>query len=591
MKRRIVIVFISILLIIILAIVGLFAYLQFSLFSVEPIVKSALSHEVSKATIDNLVKEDFNHYNALISYKAINDEVTERFIQEEAAVSRTVVSAKFDLYHKFAYLNYRKGNVYIPVYAKVLFESTPLGVNISVIPLSFGTKQLDLPAFMDNIIYHELFLEPLELSFVASDFFEHSYLTYESAELTDKGLQVNYIFGLPYFEAVFKQIEEGLDTDFIDIYREGTPSQIEAMQWIDLYATQPDVVLGKVFEDYKNNGPVIKDLLALVKPALLNQIYSEYPLIESLIPRTIVDRTRIDLNGSAVLKYGQKILEIYDNFVKDKTIAYANHQPFDYTTLEGITIEKLNEYKSFDFDPEFLIQFKLTEKDNVVNVLYTTEDGILILLERDEYKVLTQEEYEADYADPVNPEGVLQVDTTTYESIYYALFNLYQSDVFFRYLKDDGKEAFAIVSKVSDYQNFDVVALTKKEDGSYKVIDYGILSVDSFHKKHPDFNLNLVTRIFENTTLLLLNGRTKTNIFEGVVERGYATDGEEMIYCSYDGNKYISIMLSSGEKYIYTLYRGSFLEELYPLDEALQTFDDIPPIILIQDIPEANIIN
>lgn len=591
MKRRIVIVFISILLIIISAIVGLFAYLQLSLFSVEPIVKSALSVEVSKGSINSLTKEDFNHYNALIPYKAVNDEITERFIQLESTRNRTVVSAKFDVFNKFAYLNYRKGNIYIPVYAKVLIESTSLGMNISVIPLSYGTKQLDLPSFVDNIIFHDLFIEPLEFSLVATDFFEHEYLTYESSELNEKGLQVNYVFGLPYFETVFKQIEEGLDLDFIDVYREGTPTQKESIQWIDLYSTQPDVILGKVFEDYKNKGPIIKDLLALVKPSLLDQIYGDYPLIESLVPRAIVDRTRIDLNGNVVLKYGQKILKTYDKYIKDKTIVYVNHQPFDYTQLEGISIELLNEYDGFDFATEFLTQFKLTEKDNVVNVLYTNEDGIRILLKRNEYKVLTQAEYESDYADPINPEGEFQVDTSTYEAIYYALFNLYQSDVFFRYLKDDGNEAFAIVSKVSDYQNFDVVALTKKSDSSYKVIDYGIISVETFHKKHPDFNLNLVTRIFENTTLLLLNGKTKTNIFEGVVERGYATDGEQMVYCSYDGNKYISIMLSSGEKYIYTLYRGSFLEELYPLDEALQTFSDIPPIILIQDIPGANIIN
>lgn len=591
MKRRIVIIFLSILTVMILAIVGLFAYLQLSLFDVKPIMKSALSQEVSKVALSSLKKEENNHYNYILSYKAINDEVTQLFIQEEEAADRSVVSANFNIYNKEAYINYRKGNLYIPVYAKVLIESTPSGMNLNVIPLSYGTKKVDLPAFMDDFIFHDLFVEPIVIPIAAKDYFDNAYLEYESCQLMQDGLQINFIFELPFLTDVFKQIEEGLDTDFISVYREGTPTQIEAMQWMDIYASQPDVVLGRLFEDFRNKGPVLKDLLALDSPTIVDTIYSNYPFLEKIVARTTVDQTRVDLNGTTVLKYGQKILDVYDRFVADKTIVFAKHEPFDSTTLKGITIDTLNTFEPLGFESDLLKQLKLTANNSVVNVLYTTDDGMHILLQRDHYKLLTQQEYDSDYKDPVFSDGLFQVDTVTYEAIYYAVFNLYQSDVFFRYLKDDGNEAFAIVSKVGDYQNFDVIALSKKSDGSYKVIDYGIVSVDTFHKKHPDFNLNLVTRMFENTTLLLLNGKTKTNIFEGVVERGYATDGEEMIYCSYDGNKYISIMLSSGEKYIYTLYKGSFLEELYPLDEALKTFDDIPPIILIQDIPESMVIN
>lgn len=591
MKRKIVIVFLSILVVVILAIIGLFAYLQISLFTVKPIIKSALSHELSTVTVGALEKEDLNQYSLTIPFKTVNDEITERFIQQEASNKRTVVSAQFDILNKQAFINYRNGNFYLPVYAKVLLETTPEGVQLSIIPLSYGNKKLDLPAFIDDLLDHDIFVEPIIMTINASDYFSHKYMNYVGSQLVATGLQASYIFDLPYLDELFQEIEQGLDNDVISVYSNGIETQQEALLWIDTYAQQPKVVLGKIFEDFKKQGPVIKDLLALLKPALLDQAYEKYPLIGTLIPRVLVDQTRIALNGSAVLKYGQQILAAYDDYVADKTIVYVNNQPFDNETLMGITMNTLNENESFDFPNGFLSQFKLTEKDNVVNVLYTTEEGVIILLMRDKYKLLTQAEYDEDYAKEINLEGVLTEDDQIYESIYFALFNLYQEDIFFRYLKDDGNEAFAIVSKVRDYQNFDVVALQRKEDNSFKVLDYGIVSVDTFHKKHPNFNLNLATRMFENTTLQLLNGKTKTNIFEGVIERGYADENEEIRYCSFDGNKYISIVLNSGEAYIYTIYRGSFLEELYPLKEALSTFDDIPPIILLQEIPNKNIIN
>jgi len=591
MKRKIVIVFISILIIIVLAIIGLFAYLQLSLFSVKPIMKSALSHEITKVSVTMLEKKEINQYKLVFPYKPINEEITERFIQQELSYDRSVVSAQLDIINKQAFINYRKGNFYLPVYAKVLVEPTQEGIRVSIIPLSYGTKKLDLPAFIDDILYHDIFVEPILLTLEADNFFRHEYMGYTGIELLTEGIEVNYTFVLPQFNELMQQIEIGLDNDFIEVYRNGNITQQEALIWIDLYKTQLDVVLGKVFDDFKQKGPIIKDLLALLKPVLLDEVYIKYPLIQSLVPRAEVDQTRVSLSGSAVLKYGQMILETYDLFVQNKNITYVNHQPFDSTTLKGITINSLNTYKDFDFPNGFLSQFKLIEHDDVVNVVYTTPEGMFILLERDTYRLLTPEEYEEVYASPVFTEGVLTEDPGLYESLYFALFNFYKEDVFFRYLKDDGEEAFAIVSKVSDYQNFDVVALQKKEDGTFKIIENGITSVDAFHKKQPDFNLNLATRMFENTTLLMLNGRTRTNMYEGFVERGYADPDETMIYCSFDGNKYISILLNSGEKYIYTIYRGAFLEELYPIDEAFETFNDIPPIILLQNVPESNTLN
>jgi hypothetical protein len=591
MKRKIIIVFISILVLLVMAILGLFAYLQISLFSVSPIMKSALSSELLTLSINAFEKVDDNMYQITLPLESLNDEITERFIQQEAANERTVISAEFDIFKQEALINYRKGNFYIPVFAKVLFESTQEGLQLSVIPLSYGKKQIDLPTFMDEILFHDIFLEPLVLTLSAADYFSHSYMTYEGSQLFNQGLQVTYLFELPQLGGLMQEIEQGLDEDFITVYANGTSTQLESLLWIDIYSEQPNIILGKIFDDFRQQGQVIKDLLSLVKPDLLDVVYRNYPLIETLSPRILVDQTRATLNASAVHKYGKKILAIYDSYVENKNILIVKNQPFDGDTLKGITLQDLNTYVPLGFPENSIEQFKLVATNNEVNVIYTTKEGIPILLFRDQFNLLQKDEYEANYAVPSFLEGTFTQDEDVFEKIYYTLFTLYQEDIYFRYLKDDGKDVFAIISKVSDYQNFDVVALRKAEDGSFKVLEKGITSIESFNKKHPDFNLYVATRMFENTTIQILNGRTRTYVYEGVTEKGYADADEAMIYCSFDGNKYISIVLSSGEKYIYTLYRGSFLEELYPLNEALERFDDIPPIILLQDIPGNNRIN
>jgi hypothetical protein len=170
------------------------------------------------------------------------------------------------------------------------------------------------------------------------------------------------------------------------------------------------------------------------------------------------------------------------------------------------------------------------------------------------------------------------------------LYNYLEENFFFRYLKNDDQDVFAIISLESDYQNFFMVAL-RKQDEQYQVLGTKFTSAKEVNKTFPDFNMNLVTRMNENTQLLILNSTTKRNLVRRLQEYGYMEEGEELIYCSYDGVRYIALALNSGEQYIQTIYKSAFLEDIYTTDEALSLFSDIDPLILLHPNPNKDALN
>lgn len=162
--------------------------------------------------------------------------------------------------------------------------------------------------------------------------------------------------------------------------------------------------------------------------------------------------------------------------------------------------------------------------------------------------------------------------------------------MFIRYLKNDDQEAYAIVSLESDYQSFDIVLLRRLGD-VFEVLADGFTTAIEVNKAYPDFNMNLATRMNEGNKVLTLNSKTKNNIISGLKDQGFMEEDEQLIYCSYDGVRYISIALNSGEQYVYTIYRGAFLEEIYTVEEALEKFSDIDPLVILHPNPSNEILN
>lgn len=151
-------------------------------------------------------------------------------------------------------------------------------------------------------------------------------------------------------------------------------------------------------------------------------------------------------------------------------------------------------------------------------------------------------------------------------------------------MKDDGTDAFVVYSSRLNFQDY-AIALLKDEGRGYKLLDNRVRSIEEINQLYPEFNLNLITRKIETTQVEIINTTTRQAIKEGLVEYGYMSEDDAVVYVSYDGNRYIAVMTDSGEQFIYTIYKDSFLERVYRLDDALDIFDDINPILFIQKRP------
>jgi len=591
MTKKRVLIFISIILFIIVAVVaGFVGYLQLSLFEVEPITKNAMTSYISEQGIDSLDRIQDNLYEAFLPINKIDDELTFNFIQQEKEAGKDIVSANIHVIEGYGEINYLLGSFYVPVYVTVTSEVVDHNLNVIITPVSYGNSQLKLPTFINNFVFESIFEQPKQLQLNFKSFNNSEFFLLEKNELSADGIHAVFALQLPNLDELVELVEKGLNEDFIKTYESGTLEQVEALRWIIDYDSFKEEITSKIFENYLADGLVIHEVLALATPVALLEVYAKYPELDKVVNKERVITSRGKLIGDSVEGYGQIILEALKDYSEGGNLVVSKGYPFDLKEMKTITIDRLVEDYKLEIDEDIMSRMSLAYVKDVVYVVYESEEGLYIGITLGGYKTISQEDYESLYHIEVPSKGVLTDHIETYEALYYAMFKYYGEDVFIRYLKNDNNEAYAIVSLESNYQVFDIVLLRKLDD-VFEVLDDGYTTAIDVNKDYPDFNMNLATRMNEGNKVLILNSKTKTNLINGLKDQGYMEADEEVIYCSYDGVRYISIALNSGEQYIYTIYRGAFLEDIYTVEEALEKFGDIDPLVILHPNPSTKILN
>lgn len=589
-KKRVIILISVIILIIIAVIAGFVGYLQLSLFEVEPISINAMTSYIDEQGIDGLERKQDNLYEGFLPNEQFDDELTYKFIQQEKEAGRDIVSANIRAYHGFARVNYLLGSFYVPINYHVSSELKDNEIVTILTADSYGNKHLKLPEFINELVFESIFGQTKQVQLDLATYNKSELFTLTESTFTDEGIEAVFALELPDLDELVKYIEADLNEDYIKIYENGSDAQVEALRWIIDYGVFKEEITSKIFEDFLADGLVIHEVLALSKPATLLKIYAKYEELDLVVNKDKVLESRGKLIGDAVVGYGQIILEALKDYSEGGNLVVSKSYPFDLKEMKTVTIDTLMEDYKLVIDETIVSRMSLAYVRDIVYVVYVSEEGTTIGITLGGYKAINQEDYENLYNIPVPDEGVLTNDETIYEELYYALFQHYGEDVFIRYLKDDGYEAYAIVSLESDYQNFGIVLLRRLGD-TFEVLGDGFETAIDVNKAYPDFNMNLSTRMNEGNKVLTLNSRTKNNLIDGLQDQGYMEEDEELIYCSYDGVRYISIALNSGEEYIYTIYRGAFLEEIYTVEEALAKFNDIDPLVILHPNPSKEILN
>jgi len=583
-KKRVLISVGLLLLLILGTVAGIFAYMQISLFEVEAIEKEAMKNYISDGGVSRFERKQDNLYYEWIPSKAVNDEVTYLFVQQSLTSDTEIVSGRVDIFAQTAELNYRKGNIYIPIKGKIVTQKTENGMNIRMIPESYGKAGLTLPDFINRNLFKSIFQTEHSVQLNIDEYSQSINFVYEDLHIENEGLGVDYLLKLPDLQMIADKLNKALNPEYIKVYEEGDANKKEAIEWVLNYPQYKEEITGKVFDDYISGGSVLAEILALAEPDVRSEIYTLYPQLETVINQSTVIKKRSALVGEMVNSYAQVVLESLRELSKSGMLVVSKGYPFDFNTMQTVTVEGLIDQYQLNVADSIRKNMNLIFVNEEVYITYQSKDDGYYVISLNGYEEVDQQTFLNKYNPDQLPKGHLTDDESTYEELYYALFMYYDEDVFIRYIKNDANEAYAIISLESNYQEYKIVLL-RRDEGKFQVLADDFATVAEANAAFPDFNMNLGTRRNEEGKLLLLNSRTKRNIEAGLRERGFMEVGEKMIYCSYDGVKYIAIKLNSGEQYIYTIYRNAFLEDVYTKEEALKKFSDINPLILLQDIP------
>lgn len=574
------------LVIFIIVFIALFiGYLQLSTFGLKITNYNATKDYINHYGIDMLNQVQEDNYQALLPLEVLNEEVTKLFIQAEYSRNIDVNSANLNLMTGKGQVNYKVNGFYVPINCNVSYNTSLTGYSITVTAISYGKLKLNMPKFIDSLFYREIFNTPVTIDMDPSEYSQSVFFEYQKSEITEQGLIVNMTLNLPYVDQFMMTIKESVLSELTDIYENGTPEQVEALQWINLYSDNKEDITSRIFEDFRKEGKVLKELIVLAEPLVIKSIYSEYSELNSKVKQEDIIVSRNEVIGDAIVVYTQMLLEDLKTYTEEASLVQFRDQIFDLDQMEVVDEVTIRNRYGLDIGDSYLADMHLMVKEGKVVIIYDTHEGSYIEATLGGFTVIDESEYLMNTTFEKALKGQVTEDGDIYDGVIVALESYYSQKVFLRYLADDGQQVFAYASTIEKPQTIVAVALEKNEIGEYVVLGSGYTTIYDLNQELTDFNLNLTNRDYESLKFKKLNASSISKIKEGLVERGYLSDDETLDFYSYDGSQLIYLQLSSGEEYIYTVYRSQVLEEVYTLEEAYTYFDYINPLLMVLSRP------
>ncbi|WZL80853.1 hypothetical protein QBE53_13765 [Vallitaleaceae bacterium 9-2] len=582
-KRRLFFVVIGILIIILALCLTFWGYMQINLFESYDVNEKPIENYLSSLESGFVKRTQDNRFTGFIPISVINDELrcqVEKVSQSQGVLTEGIL---VDVEQKWAKINYRK-HMTVPVYHELNVFKKQEGLLVELVPKAFGKKQIKLPSFIRQWIFGFLIEEPIKVKINYDTYKPDDYFEYTSSALTDEGLYLNYVFYVEDISTILSEISQSANSGLINIYETGTKEQQEALRFLREHHTFPENIMGLIYEDFYNGASIIEQLLILANTQLFNEIMQTYPMLDEYIDRETILDQRAELLNQATIKYGRTILKKFDALKASENIVSHYGYFFDLNHMEPVTIELIVDLYGLKIPYDDFKKMRLIMLDGMPYVLYDTQEERYFLISEKTHSLISEEEYQQKYSYERPAKGHYTKDAKTYDAIYKAIEDALGEEIYIRYMKDDGTDAFVVYSSRLNFQDY-AIALLKDEGRGFELLDNRVRSIEEINQLYPEFNLNLITRKIETTQVEIINTTTRQAIKEGLVEYGYMSEEDAVVYVSYDGNKYIAVMTDSGEQFIYTIYKDTFLERVYRLDDALDIFDDINPILFIQKRP------
>ncbi len=484
------------------------------------------------------------------------------------------------------YINTRWLGLSLPVTYKAYFEKEGDKFFLNLEDLRVSKNLNDLPDFLDNLIENATGLKENKIFFDANSYLPSAY----------------YIEELAYDKETLN-LKIRVNEDIVSTFLNSLKPNLALAAY---YKDSKDTLLNDAFEIKENKIEYnISEIINIgfVQPALIydllafNDIRSEDALENYLslysfkLSEENLNKSRDSLLANYIDVAVKKIYAAFESNFKDRNISINQGKPYDLDNFKIYTLADL--IKEQELENNYVYDDMCFIYDKEFKVAYKIDEDRYYLRGSKSRDFITKATFEK-MAGSKAIEKVEKVkDKKDWDEIV-AFFTEYfeEESLFVRYLRRVGDDYLIILSPKSDFQDYFIVAFSKKS-GKIDIIDDNIKAITKFIIEHKDYPAQIFLKEIADAKLVRISEDTKYAIMDELKMRGIikAGDDKEITFSSYDGIRYIYFMLSDGREFVFKVEQtrfGTYLATVYNKEKAFRNWDDINLLITLEESPQSD---
>lgn len=564
---------------------GFLGILQFSTFD---LTKEGQEAEVYLRDLRNRLTYENNEVLLMLTNEVIATELEKQLDEELLPDTVKIKGMRYDHQSQMLYLNPTLYGFYFPIAVEIDMMSTDQALIVQPTTMTLGKYHWPLVGPLKTFMERKVVAAIMPIQFNYEMFDRHPIISISGLVEGEETFGLRMQIDRRQLQAYMDKLKSRINDDLVKAYLEsGEAIKIQAATLVTQDTLLDEGQMRMLLEDLFANQELVKHIFLLTDELETELILSEFQNWFNFIDIQQIKSERNKLLTDIVKGYAALVGEAYQQYFENREMLIHRGNPFSIEDFETITVTKLIEKASIEvpFDLASQMQLAYDPIANQMAVAYVSDTGTVIVFDGQEEMILELELFKERY-----PRGdILEADEILNKSEWDEFSVIFRShfeveEVYIRYIKSDGEQAFAVVSPMNDYQNFWAIALERQE-GQWVILDDDIYTLLQLNRRFPFFNLDLVTDELEKIIVYRLGEEEQALILEQMIEKGYieASEGLTITYCSFDG-QYIAFRLSNGKDYVYKV-ENMYLAILHTKETAITSWLDIPDIILLEDEP------
>lgn len=543
---------------------------------------------------DENLKETFittgNEVELIVPINVINTELTKNILKMDLPSYFEIYSVQFDTDQGRLNVNSTIYGFQFPFSCSLTPTLTGSTIVIDIEDIALGGKGIVLSESICNRLKASLFNASFPITLETSTLGETDLVKVSNFEMVSDGYNVDLEINQSMVIDTLKKIKVSANDELLTQF-ENSDDLIEqtAAEYInnanDLSPNDIEVII----EDALLNAEIISNIILLADLDVIDEIFKSYNEYLDKVDKDNILAIKESMLSDILYSYYYDIFDALDNNYFAEEFMYINKgKPYAFSNKEEVTIKKIVNETDIEIQDVTIdkLAFIYDMEDKKLMISYNLDENNYLILNEDDEEIIDAITYHELYGILDTGEANRVTDKLLWESIYSTIIDYFSAEkVYIRYMDADDKYAFVVASPDYDYQNYWVFALEKEND-SWFFLEDDLTSVGELNESYPEFNLDTATIEIDTITMYNLDNDMQQVILKDMSNKGIIDDPSNysIEYCSY-GNQYIDFRLSNGKEYVYLVY-SMYLHTVYEKSVAINYWEDIPNIIMLQDKPE-----